>query len=85
VNTGVFPHVFMVDVPVNLEIALRYASVDTSELLVTDKIHEYTFAANWFFNSHRNKITLDAGNYSIQEQKSWATEWRYRLQWDISF
>lgn len=85
VNTGVFPHAFMVDVPVNLELALRYATVDTSELLVSDKIHEYTFAANWFFNGHRNKITLDAGNYSIEEQESSATEWRYRLQWDISF
>lgn len=85
VNTGIFPHQFIKNIPVNLELALRYATVDTNELLVSDKIHEYTFAANWFFNGHRNKITVDTGNYSVQEQELSATEWRYRLQWDISF
>lgn len=88
VNTGFFPHVIFESVPRNIELALRYASVDASELN-NNKMNEYTAAANWFFNGHRNKITFDAGSYTVDEQVNTqhnsATEMRYRLQWDISF
>ena len=83
VNTGVFPHVLLESFPDNIELAFRYAHVDASELN-KHTMEEFTLAANLFFNGHRNKITADAGSYTVKDNLS-ATEWRYRLQWDISF
>ncbi len=88
INAGFFPHVVFATLPSNLELAVRLASVDASEL-ADNKMDEYTLAANWFFSGHRNKITFDAGSYTVDEhsnnQSDSTTQLRYRLQWDISF
>ena len=73
--------------PRPLEFAFRAAAVDTirgvSEIPAD---REATFAANWFFQGHDNKLTFDFSRLkSTIGSGSEDTGWRARLQWDISF
>jgi len=73
--------------PSPLEFALRAAKVDTLKGIATIPAdREFTFAANWFFHGHNNKLTFDLSRLEStiglgMEDKGW----RARLQWDISF
>ena len=68
--------------------AVRWAEVDANAAKDTldDRIRELTFAANWFFAGHRNKLTLD---FSLLDREAAdpdeRRERRLRLQWDVSF
>lgn len=46
---------------------------------------EFTLGANWFFNGHRNKLTLDVSRMTRREAPETDTSNRARLQWDWSF
>jgi hypothetical protein len=81
-QVGYFPHALFTFFPRPLEFAYRYAFVDPNEALRSDVLREHTVAANWFFASHRNKVTLD---YSHLTQPGFTPEDRVRLQWDVSF
>ena len=51
-----------------------------------DKQQELSFAANWFFNGHLNKLTTEATLLAFDQPNDEKQDgWRYRLQWDISF
>jgi hypothetical protein len=41
-------------------------------------------AANWFFNGHRNKLTLDGSWLRVDDPVGARSGWRARLQWEIS-
>jgi len=76
--------------PEELELAARYAWLkepNETNLELDNERQEYTIGANWFFNGHNNKLTLDCSLLTIDDaalgQDDSGT--RVRLQWDISF
>ena len=83
---GWFPHSAMQTIPKPLELALRYAEVDPDTDLTGDERDEITLAFNWFFQGHRNKITLDLSRITdLAAEAGRQEEKRLRLQWDVSF
>lgn len=69
-----------------LEIAGRYAWVDPDVTLDQNSRTELTFGANWFFDGHDNKATLDLSRLTLEEPGApELSDVRLRLQWDISF
>ena len=89
-QAGYFFHHLVSFVPEKLEFAMRYAwleepnAVDVS--LDNDR-EEWSFAANYFFNGHNNKITLDYSDLSLDNSGLGqdVSDSRVRLQWDVSF
>jgi hypothetical protein len=71
--------------PEPLELAIRVASVDPDRDRSDDYEREITLGANWFFNGHRNKITLDLSRVVRKLAPETDTSNRVRLQWDWSF
>lgn len=87
-QVGYLPHALIEAVPKPLEFAYRYAFVDPGDgpmaLLLGDQTRrEHTFAVNWFFAQHRNKLTLDYSHLS--RDGGFTPIDRVRLQWDVSF
>lgn len=66
-----------------LEFALRAAYVDPDDEFNSEN-GELTLGGNWFFNGHRNKLTLDMSYLTIEEQGAQESDSRFRIQWDIS-
>ncbi|RLA31295.1 MAG: porin [Gammaproteobacteria bacterium] len=71
--------------PQPLELAARYARVDPNDNLASDVEKEATLVANWFFNDHRNKLSLDVSRVIRRLAPETKTDNRIRLQWDWSF
>ena len=71
--------------PESLELAIRVASVDPDRDRSDDYEREITLGANWFFNGHRNKVTLDVSRVGRKLAPETDTSNRVRLQWDWSF
>ena len=71
--------------PEPLELALRVARVDPNRELSGAIEKEFTLASNWFFNGHRNKLSLDISRVIRREAPETSTSNRVRLQWDWSF
>ena len=71
--------------PEPLEFALRYALVDPDGGDNEGKERESVVAANWFFNGHRNKLSVDLSRVLRRDVADNETETRVRLQWDVSF
>jgi phosphate-selective porin len=71
--------------PEPLELAVRVARVDPDRSVASDTEKEFTLGANWFFNGHRNKLTLDISRVTRVEAPETDTSNRARLQWDWSF
>jgi len=47
---------------------------------------ETSAALNWFFNGHKNKLTFETSYFNyIDDDLDPTHEWRFRVQWDISF
>ncbi len=83
-NTGWFPSAHFEKWPTQLELAARVALVEPYPLADLHHNKEFTLAMNWFFNGHRNKLTSDVSRLKIDDPQGEATDWRFRLQWDIS-
>jgi hypothetical protein len=71
-------------IPSPLELVARVAYVDPDTPDRSDQQWEYTIGANWFFNGHRNKLTLDYSLLDFDEGSDNARENRLRLQWELS-
>jgi hypothetical protein len=71
--------------PEPLELAIRIAGVDPDSDRSGVSEREVTAAANWFFNGHRNKLTLDASYLERRLAPENDSGHRVRLQWDWSF
>jgi phosphate-selective porin len=82
-QVGWFPAERFSFVPPQLELALRGAYVDTDSREKLEN-EEYTVAANWFFNGHRNKFTADFSYLAARETEAQESELRFRLQWELS-
>lgn len=83
-QAGWFPAERFTDWPENLEFAVRAALVNPDSNRRSDSNEEFTLAANWFFNGHRNKLTADASYIGIDDSTGEAEGLRFRLQWDLS-
>jgi phosphate-selective porin OprO/OprP len=89
-QAGYFFHHLFEAIPAPLEFAARYAYVqepNETDRNFDNEREEYTFAANWFFKGHNNKVTLDLSRLTIDDGlvNLSDTENRVRLQWDVSF
>ena len=70
--------------PAPLECAARYGLVDPDTAGGSDLQQEYTLGVNWFFNGHRNNVTVDTSYLTLDDVSAPASEWRVQLQWDVS-
>ena len=68
-----------------LEFAVRYAYDDIDRDISGDREREYSLAANWFFDGHRNKLTSDISYINRRMAPETDTNVRFRIQWDVSF
>ena len=83
---GYFLHHTLETFPRKLEFFTRYAIYDPDTDISNNYRSEFTFGANWFFNSHRNKLTLEFSNLQFQDSPEAIRDGsRARLQWDVSF
>jgi hypothetical protein len=71
-------------VPPQLEFIARYGLVSNDEFY-SDNINEYVVGFNWFFKGHLNKLTMDLAYIDNQDFVSDEDNFRFRLQWDVSF
>jgi hypothetical protein len=86
VEAGYFFSELLDAVPKPLELAARVAVLDPDRSLEQDTQRELGVAANWFFHGHHNKLTAEYSRFRFdQAGESPAEDWRFRLQWDISF
>jgi phosphate-selective porin OprO/OprP len=89
-QAGYFFHNLLPAVPAPLEVAMRYAYVEepnATDRLFENKRKELTLGANWFFNGHNSKVTLDVSRLSIDDGllATDDSDNRIRLQWDVQF
>ena len=84
-NLSTFPSAWLPTAPTPLEIGFRYAYVDPNVGVANDTRREYTVAANWFFAGHRDKITVDLSRLTLDRADSDLEDFRFRVQWDVSF
>ncbi len=85
VQSGYFFHQLISWWPAPLELAVRHASYRPDVSFENNRQDETSIAANWFFNGHRNKLTMESTYFSFQDENlNLANGWRFRLQWDIS-
>jgi phosphate-selective porin OprO/OprP len=82
---GAFLSEYIDGFPRPLEIAARYGRVDPNRSRSRDAEIEYVLGANWFFNGHRNKLTLDLAHVKRRAAPETDSTARVRLQWDWSF
>ncbi len=83
-QAGYFFHALNSNFPKPLELAFRAAFVNGERLPADAERRELTWAANWFIHKHRNKITFDFSRLSLNTPSGQDSDWRARLQWDIS-
>lgn len=85
VQAGFFLHSIIEWFPPQLEIAGRYAFYYPDRNIKDKKNTEYSATINWFFNGHNNKLSADISYLKVEESINKSiSDWRYRLQWDIS-
>ena len=90
VQAGYFFHHLFPRIPAPLEFAVRYAAVDEPNAVdraFENQRREFTLGANWFFDGHNNKLTLDLSRLSVDDGLVNLDDSgnRVRLQWDVSF
>jgi len=86
VQAGYFFHHLAAWVPKPLETAVRYAWVDPDTGRRSDLREELTFAVNWFFYGHGNKLTFDVSRFSRRRfSHADHSDTQVRFQWDVSF
>ena len=71
--------------PEPLEFAARLAAVNPDRDRGGAREDEVTLGANWYFNGHRNKLTLDMSRVERRLSPENDSSNRVRLQWDLSF
>ncbi len=70
--------------PKPLEFILRYAYV-SNNTFYNYNINEYSIGLNWFFKGHLSKLTADFSYVENQDFVNDEDNYRFRIQWDVSF
>ncbi|HEY9260463.1 porin, partial [Chitinophaga sp.] len=85
VQAGYFFHQAINWWPEPLELAARNAGYMPNREADQTKKRETSIATNWFFNGHKNKVTAEVSYFNYDKTGDVpASQWRFRLQWDIS-
>ncbi len=85
VQAGYFFHQAIDWWPEPLEIAVRHSGYYPDSFDWRMKEEESGVAANWFFNGHANKLTVEVSRFTLHEfQMDPKENWRLRVQWDFS-
>ncbi len=85
-QVGYFFHEAFEAFPEPLELAIRTAEVNPVRGVTQPEQRELTLAANWFFNDHKNKLTLDMSDLETTLPGGSPDDgFRVRVQWDVSF
>lgn len=85
-QAGYFLHNALHWAPKPLEVAFRYARYRPNLRLPRNVQQEYSFATNWFFREHLNKLTAELTWFAFADQYlRQAGGLRFRLQWEVSF
>ena len=85
VQLGYFFHYLWATVPKPLETAIRYSLLNPDRDEWKNIQRELSFAINWFFNGHLNKLTAEVTWFKFQQDVAEERDdTRFRLQWDIS-
>jgi hypothetical protein len=86
IHAGYFLNEIYSKIPRQLELAGRYAFVDPQTSRTHDILHESAVDANWFFNGHADKLSIDVSRYSLMtESEGRRAKVGVRVQWDASF
>ena len=90
IQAGYFFSNLIPDFPAPLELAARYAFVDEPNAVnrtFENERREFTLGANWFFNGHNNKVTMDISRLTLDDTffAEDESDTRLRFQWDVSF
>ena len=86
IQAGYFFHEAISWWPAPLEFAMRNALYKPNTAARQNEEKETSAALNWFFNGHKNKLTFETSYFNYIDDDLDAThEWRFRVQWDISF
>jgi len=86
IQAGYFFHQAFHWWPQPLELAIRNAIYLPNHEADQTKEKETSAAFNWFFDGHKNKLTLETSYFNYDEPNNQPTDqWRVRMQWDISF
>lgn len=84
-QAGYFFHQTLSWWPEPLELAFRYADYEPNRGIGLHQV-ERSVNANWFFNGHKNKLSLELSHFDAElSDNSVEERWRFRIQWDISF
>ena len=81
---GSFLNEWWPTVPAALEVVARIALVDPDLGRPGDLSSEVTLGANWFFEGHRNKLSVDVSRLEDGVEFPGGRRHRLRLQWEIS-
>jgi phosphate-selective porin len=85
VQAGYFLHQSLNWWPKPLELAARNAAYDPNVEADATKKRETSVVLNWFFNGHKNKLSVETSYFIYNTETLERTdEWRFRVQWDIS-
>jgi phosphate-selective porin OprO/OprP len=85
IQAGYFVHEAINWWPAPLELAIRNALYRPNEESSQHRERETSFAINWFFNGHKNKLTAETSYFHyINTDLVPTDEWRFRFQWEIS-
>lgn len=85
VMVGYFPSELIEGVPDPLELGVRWSEYHPDASVQDLDWRELTFAVNWFFSGHDNKITAEYTHFTAEAPTQTRNDGRWRLQWDISF
>ena len=70
--------------PAALELAGRVSVVDPDHSMTGNTEKERSIGLNWFFNGHRNKLSVDVSWLDFRDPREDASRKRIRLQWELS-
>jgi phosphate-selective porin len=82
---GYFPGEVIESIPDPLEVGFRWSVFEPDESVNDADWSELTFAVNWLFSGHDNKVTAEYALFTVKDATDSESGGRWRLQWDIQF
>ena len=85
IQLGYFFHYIWSTIPKPLEVAFRHTGYNPDRSDWKNIQREFSFAINWFFKDHLNKLTAEMSYLKFEKDVADERDgFRLRLQWDIS-
>jgi len=84
---GLLPHSVWSAVPRQLEVAARYAYIDTDDPRGNDTQREISGVVSWFIDGHEHKLSVELSKLRVNDPalNVSASRNRLRLQWELRF